>query len=114
MQIYWPLSRRLLFRFFFIYLAISMELWGWLDNLPWVGAVTGFFTNYYYKVMEWIVARSNEWVFHVRPQLVPLNGSGDTSYGWALLWFEISIAFIGMLIWSILDRKKKEYTKLNY
>src|SRR5205085_6742361 len=76
--------------------------------------VTSFFTGYYYNAMDWIVAKSNAWVFHVRRQLVPLNGSGDTSYGWALLWFEISIAFIGMLIWSMLDRKKKDYSKLNY
>src|SRR5438874_8325603 len=114
MQTYWPLSRRLLFRFFFIYLIMFIQPWTWLDNLPWANTVTSFFTNYYYHAMDWLVAKSNAWFFHVRRQLVPLNGSGDTSYGWALLWLEISIAFIGMLIWSMLDRNKKEYTKVNY
>jgi len=85
MQTYWPLWRRLLFRFFFIYLALQTEPWTWLDRLPWVGTVTGFLTKYYYQAMEWAVRRSNDWFFHLKKELVMPNGSGDTSFGWASL-----------------------------
>lgn len=111
---HWPLWRRLLFRFFFIYIALSIAPWTWLDNAPWISTVTNFFTKYYYSAVDWMVAKSNEWVFHVRPVLVPINGSGDTSYGWTLLWMNLSLAFIGMIVWSVIERKKKGYTKLNY
>jgi len=114
METSWPLWRRLLFRFFFIYLSIAAEPWTWLDRLPWVNVVTGFFTKYYYQGMEWAVKRFNDWFFHVRPVLVMPNGSGDTSFGWAALWFSLTISFAGMVIWSVLDRQKKNYTKLNY
>src|SRR5512138_3299341 len=114
MQTYWPLWRRLLFRFFFIFLALLMEPWTWLDRLPWVNVVTGFFTKYYYQAMEWAVRKSNALVFHVKDELVMPNGSGDTSYGWASLWFMLSVALIGMMAWSIIERNRTQYTKLNY
>lgn len=114
MQTTWPLWKRLLFRFFFIYLALAIEPWAWLDNVPGVSVVTQFFTKHYYSAVDWAVAKSNAWIFHVRPQLVPFNGSGDTSYGWALLWFSISFSAMGMLIWSFLQPRKKDYTRLNY
>jgi hypothetical protein len=106
----WPLWRRLLFRFFFIYLALSMAPWTWLDKIPGVS----FVTQYFSIAMDWAVNLSNKWIFHVRPELVPINGSGDTSFGWAQLWLHLSLAFAGMMIWSIFQRHKKEYTKLNY
>ena len=111
MQAPWPLWQRLLFRFFFIYLALSMAPWTWLDRaFPWMNTVT----QPYYSLMDWAVETSNALLFRVKDKLVPVGGSGDTSYGWAQLWFVLTISFVGMLIWSVLQRRKKEYRKLNY
>jgi hypothetical protein len=111
MQTPWPLWKRMLFRFFFIFIAISIAPWTWLDRaFPWMN----FVTQPYYSAMDWVVETSNALVFHVKDKLVPVGGSGDTSYGWAQLWFLLSISFVGMIVWSIVQRKKKEYTKLNY
>lgn len=111
MQVHWPLWRRLLFRFFFIYLVLFMSPWTWLDRaVPGISVVT----QPYYTAMDWLVEKSNAWIFHVKDKLVPMGGSGDTSYGWAQLWFLLSLSFVGMVLWSILQRNKKEYTKLNY
>lgn len=52
--------------------------------------------------------------FHVRETLVPLNGSGDTSYGWAQVWLYLCLAMIGSMAWSIIDKKRKNYQQLNY
>jgi len=114
MQQRWPLWRRMMFRFFFIYLTLQMEPWTWLDQLPWIGKATGFLTKYYYQAMEWMVRRSNDWFFHVKKVLVMPNGSGDTSFGWANQWFLLSAAALGMIIWSIAERHRTQYTKLNY
>jgi len=110
MQPSWPLWRRLLFRFFFIYLALTITPWTWLDSIPGVP----FVTQYWGLAMDWMVNTANAMVFHVRPQLVPVNGSGDTSWGWAQLWLVLSLSLIGMIIWSVVQRRKKEYVKLNY
>lgn len=110
MQAPWPLWRRMLFRVFFIYFALTIAPWTWISSVPWLGgALTPYNT-----MMDWLVTKANDLVFHVRPVLVPMGGSGDTSFGWANLWFVLSVSFIGMLVWSILQRRKPEYAKLNY
>src|SRR5689334_6801545 len=104
MQPSWPLWRRLLFRFFFIYLALTITPWTWLDSIPGVPVVT----QYWGVAMDWMVNTANAMVFHVRPQLVPVNGSGDTSWGWAQIWLVLSLSVIGMIVWSVVQRRKKE------
>lgn len=106
----WPLWRKFIFRFFFILLALMMAPWTWLDSIPGVG----YLTQFYGKLMDWLVNTSNRLFFHVRKELVPLNGSGDTSYGWAQVWLFLSLALTGAVVWSVLDRKRPGYAHLNY
>jgi hypothetical protein len=106
----WPLWRKLLFRFFFIYIVIFIAPWTWLDSIPGVSYVT----TYWYQLMDWAVELSNKKIFHVRDVLVPINGSGDTSYGWAQVWMLISLSLVGCLIWTTIDRKAKSYRHLQY
>jgi hypothetical protein len=106
----WPLWRKIVFRFLFIFLSFLMAPWTWLDAVPGVGYITQFYS----ELMDWAVNTGNAKIFHVREVLVPLNGSGDTSYGWAQLWLLLSLAVIGCIIWSLLDRKCSKYPHLNY
>jgi len=106
----WPFWRRLAFRFSFIYLTLQVTPWTWLDSIPGIPTVT----HYYYSFDGWAVNTANTYIFHVREHLVPLNGSGDTSYGWAQLWLYLSIAAIGCVIWSVLDPKRDNYARLDY
>ena len=106
----WPLWRKIIFRIFFIYLLFQITPWTWLDAIPGVTYVT----KYYFRFMDWAVETANANIFHVRKVLVPIGGSGDTSYGWAQVWLLLSVAFIGCLVWSVLDRKRNDYRKLNY
>lgn len=106
----WPIWKKIIFRFFFAYLILQTAPWTWFDSIPGVEYVT----RYYYQFMDWLVNLANAKIFHVRPVLVPVNGSGDTSYGWTQVWLFVSLAAIGCLIWSILDRKRRAYAQLNY
>jgi hypothetical protein len=106
----WPLWRRIAFRFFFIYIVLNASPLGWLDAVPGFN----YLLRFYYVFVDWVVTKANSLFFHVRPVLVPVNGSGDTSWGWAEVWTALSIAIIGCMVWSILDRKRLNYTKLNY
>ena len=42
------------------------------------------------------------------------TGSGDTTYAWFTLIFIFIVAIIGGIIWSILDRNKKNYDDIYY
>jgi hypothetical protein len=106
----WPLWRQLLFRFFFIVFLLIAAPWTWLSVVPGIA----WLVDRYYGLIDWVVGVANTHLLHVRPVLVPLNGSGDTSFGWAALWTYCCIAAVGCIIWSLLDRKRREYRQLNY
>jgi len=106
----WPLGRRLLFRFTVIYVLLYMTPATWLSGIP----VLGQLANWYAAGESWLVTLANDHLFHVKDQLVPLNGSGDTSYGYAQLCFNTLVAVLGSLIWSVLDRGRPGYERLNY
>ena len=106
----WPLWKKLMFRFFFIYFAFLIAPWTWLDAIPGVS----FVTQYYYQMLDWAVNTANAKIFHIRPELVPLNGSGDTSYGYAQMDLMLVLSFLGCIVWSIADRQRPNYKKLNY
>jgi len=106
----WPLLRKIVFRFLFVYFFFEIAPWTWLNEVPGVN----FVIKYYLQFMDWLVHLGNAKLFHVREVLVPENGSGDTSWGWAELWLLLTLAGLGCLIWSVLDRKRANYTHLNY
>jgi hypothetical protein len=105
----WPLWKNVIFRFFFIYL-ISLVTLTWLDQIPGVNSVT----RYYNLLRDWAVNTANAKFFRVAKVLVQSDTSGDTSYAWAFEWLVMSMAVIGCIIWSLLDRRRKNYAKLNY
>ncbi len=109
-QTAWPVGKKILFRFFFIYLMLQIAPWTWLDALPGVTYVTG----YYDSAVNWSVENFNRHIFQIKEQLVPLNGSGDTSFGWAAVCLFILVALIGSIIWSLIDQRRRSYDIADY
>jgi len=108
----WPLWQKILFRFFFIYFIIYTEPWTWIGLVPWQWA--GKITEPYYKFMDWLVNTANNKIFHVYDSLVPINGSGDTSFAWIQLRLFLLLAVVGYIIWSLVDVKRSNYNFLAY
>ncbi|MGE5107597.1 MAG: hypothetical protein ACM3H8_08635 [Sphingobacteriales bacterium] len=106
----WSSWQKIAFRFFFIYILLYIAPWTWISDIP----GTDYVLKYYSQFMDWLVNWGNSKLFHVREVLVPFNGSGDTSYGWAQLLTFISLALIGCMVWSIADRKRSNYNHLSY
>ena len=106
---WWPLWQRILFRFFFVYLLLQIAPWNWIPFprffpiLRWIGQGTDF-----------AVQTANAHLFHVRDTLIKTNGSGDTS--WAYAQFELYLTFsvFVCVVWSLLDRKRVNYRRLDY
>ncbi len=107
---HWNFTQKFLFRFFFIYFMISIAPWTWLENIPYVAEVT----VPWYWLQDQIVQLANKHLFKVYKELVPLNGSGDTSWAWTHLWFFTLFSLIVAAIWSALDRNKPAYPRWNY
>lgn len=106
----WPIWQRILFRFFFTYLVLQVEPWDWFRAIPGVP----WLLRPYGKLVDWAVHASNARFFHVRDTLVPVNGSGDTSWAWAQVCLYLSLAAIGCIVWSVLDRKRTQYDRLAF
>lgn len=102
----WAGWRKILFRFSCIYILLYMSPLGWLGDIPGVNLLG----EYYSRAEDWLVNLGNTYIFHVNDVLVALNGSGDTSYGYAQLCFFLLTAFLGTIIWTILD-KRTNYDK---
>ncbi len=109
----WPLWRKIIFRFFFIYLLLFFAPWQWLAIIPGVS----FLLKFYWGCINWAVIKTNAnffQVFNVKNVHPVNNGSGDTSFDWAMVCFYLSVGVLGCIIWSLIDRKRKHYKKLNY
>lgn len=106
----WNFTQKFLFRFFFIYFMISIAPWTWLENIPYVAEAT----VPWYWLQDQIVQIANRSIFKVYKELVPLNGSGDTSWAWTHLWFFTLFSLIVAAIWSAVDRNKPAYPRWNY
>lgn len=106
----WPLWQRIAFRFCAIYFMLQIAPWNWVARIPGLHNIT----DPYDRLLDWSVHAANARVFHVRETLVMPNGSGDTSWAWAQLWLFLSVAALGAAVWSMLDRRRPNYTRAGY
>lgn len=106
----WNFAQKFIFRFFFVYFIIYVAPWAWIENIPYAAKAA----EPWYWLLDQIVQFANRSIFRVYEELVPLNGSGDTSWGWTNLWFFTSFSFLIAILWSVFDRKKTAYPRWNY
>ena len=108
----WNFLQKFLFRFFFIYFMISIAPWTWIENIPfeWIA----YITKPWYWLQEQMVQFANTSIFKTYKELVPLNGSGDTSWAWTQLWLFLSLSLLGAVIWSMAAKNKTAYPRWNY
>lgn len=109
-RIQWSFTEKVLFRFLFIYFMLNIAPWTWILDLPGVS----YIGQYYYLAMDWLVNFFNGKIFKTYKELVPLNGSGDTSYGWTQLRMNLVLTFLGMITWTIADLRARNYNGLSY
>ncbi|MGK4568561.1 hypothetical protein [Flavobacterium sp. 3HN19-14] len=78
------------------------------------GALMIWLTKPQVAIVDWMVYGFNDYILHFQDKLVPLNGSGDTSYGWVQVILYLTIATVGTVLWTALDYNRKNYRKLDY
>lgn len=106
----WPFANRLFFRFFFIYFLLYFNPFNLFGSIPLVGQVAYAF----YSPFEQLVYFLNEHLFHIKEVLVPMGGSGDTSFGWAQFFSFLLVSLVAAIVWTLLDWKRQSYPRLHY
>lgn len=102
----WAWWRKILFRFFCIYLLLYLSPWSWLSNLP----LLGLMGEYYDQVETWLVQLTNTHLLGMSSVRLPPNGSGDTTYNYAQVRFFLVAAVAGSLVWTLVDKRKNYNT----
>lgn len=105
----WRLARRIAFRFVFIYLVLYILPLP-LGVLPLTQGLAYKYHQIWYAIAPWVGER----ILHLTsPVLIAITGSGDTMYNWILALCYLTIAIAATAAWSILDRSRSDYRKLD-
>lgn len=108
----WPIWQKVAFRILFIYFILFASNWiGFFEIIPGVS----FITQAWNLFETWLVQTCNAYLWKIQPNVAPtVNGSGDTSFSWALLYTYLFVAIAGGIIWSAIDRKRPHYATLDF
>ena len=102
----WTLPGKVAFRFLFCYILLYFDLPGVLTML--VPGLNGLYTQFWDNDLPVALGRA---LFHVAV-LTDNSGSGDMAYQWIQTGCEFALALLAALIWSVLDRRRLNYTQL--
>ncbi len=106
----WTLPEKLSFRFFCLFFGITIFPFP-LYVIPFLGNALSFID----KAMNWLVVFTGKHILHLSYGItVQPNGSGDTTWNYVQLFIITVLAFMGCIIWSIADWRKKNYNRWLY
>ncbi|MBV8517549.1 MAG: hypothetical protein JO197_09130 [Acidobacteria bacterium] len=103
-SIRWHPATRVLFRFAFAFFVLINAPFP-LDYIPGVGSA-------WMKMWQAAVPVIAERVFRVKTPMLP-NGSGDTTWNWVQIATMLAVALLVTIVWSVLDRRRTQYTWLH-
>jgi hypothetical protein len=108
--VYWSPLRKLALRFFLLFF-IQYIIFNPNGVLPNIDILYEIYIEPIHKLIVWFAAHVLHWG---EPVTIFTNGSGDTTYDYALLLFIVIAAVIGAIIWTLVDRKARNYNNLFY
>ncbi len=103
----WSPLKKILFRFTCVYFFLYIFPFP-LDAIPYVGQLVQPYGELWNALVPWV----GKLVFHVNITVLP-NGSGDTTYNYVQVFCYAVLAALATVVWSVLDRKRANYVRLN-
>src|SRR5262245_50111198 len=97
----WGPVKKLLFRFAFVYLV--------LYNLPFPLYYIPDVDRWYFQIWNALVPRVAKHVFNAT---ITVHGGGDSTWGYVQVFCFLVIAVAAALVWTLLDRKRRNYARL--
>ena len=105
----WNLALKIGFRFAFCYFGFYCFPFP-LNILPYADVVLGWYDRLFHNSVYWF----GHSLMHLPlPATEVVNGSGDTTYTYVTVLFSLAVAAIATLVWSLLDRKRANYSRLH-
>ncbi len=107
----WSAGLRVAFRFVFSYLAIyCFTFLLLLLQIPGISVVGAAYTRMWKAFVFWIATH----ILHLQHYPIPLarTGSGDSAFNYVQLLCFVAFAGIATLLWTLLDRRRKQYRPL--
>jgi len=105
----WRLITRIAFRLCFIYFGLYILLTQMLQAMaPLLSFPSLQTTAVISKPVFWVIRH----VFHIQRELAIMGGSGDKMFDWVLALCMLSSAIVMSTVWSIIDRKRLNYVRL--
>lgn len=105
----WSLIKKISFRLFFVYCLLFCLPFP-IDIFESLEGITTFYDNYTWKSIIPVVS---EHIFNIPYDSLALPlGSGDTTYNYIQLFCFVIIMVLITVIWSFIDRKRKNYKRL--
>jgi hypothetical protein len=102
----WSPGLRVAFRFTCVYFLLYLLPFP-LFFIPYVAVAAGWYQKLWRLLVPWVGKK----VFHLDITVFP-NGSGDTTFNYVQLVCFLAIAAAATLVWTLLDRKRTQYTRL--
>jgi hypothetical protein len=107
---YWSAPKKIALRFFF-FLFILYIFFNPNGVLPYTDVIAEYLIQPFHIIIPWL---SKNLLHMPQPITTFTNGSGDTTYDYLVILLIVSVSVIATIIWSILDRKARNYNKLFY
>jgi len=106
----WSIIKKILFRFAFLFFVLYI-FFNPNGVFPYFGVAFEYYITTFHKLIPWI----GKHILHLSYDIYTFtNGSGDTTYDYAVLLFLTGMAVLGCLVWTIIDRRRKSYNALYY
>ena len=114
----WTLLRKITFRFFCCFFILYTFPFP-LNNIPFgtvINEISENILGWYYAGLNfvtvfwhWLVPAVGKGIRLENPITIFTNGSGDTTYDYVLLLTQVLLSVFVCIVWSILDRNRKNY-----
>ena len=104
----WNIAKRISFRFLFIFFVLYIFPFP-AYYIPGVSVISGYYSTMMESITLWFGAD----IFGITETIdSSSNGSGDRLYSFVSMYTNLIIAFIGCVIWSAVDFRRKSYNRL--
>lgn len=108
--VYWSAARKIALRFFLVFFLLYI-FFNPNGVLPYINVLFEQYITPFHSLVVWIGKN----ILHLaKPITVFTNGSGDTTYDYVIMLLIFVLALVATIIWSVADRKVRNYNKLFY
>ncbi|PAW93582.1 hypothetical protein CKK33_08775 [Mucilaginibacter sp. MD40] len=108
--VHWSAARKIALRFFLVFFLLYI-FFNPNGVLPYVDVLYEKYIEPFHSLVVWLGSH----VLHLaKPITTFTNGSGDTTYDYVIMLLIFVLAVVCAIIWSLADRKTRNYNKLFY